>query len=322
LQDEGQADGDQPRSLAEALDLLRASVDYLIAKKRRTTAAAVSLEMRRRSGNTFTPAATGFAAFRDFLRFAAGVGAVTLLPPVPGGDVEVLSATIGGALADSTTTTPVATLKPIRRDLWQAFVDWTPQRQRAFDVRTGRVVALPTDKPGGGSLSVSESPEPWLEDTHRFRRIMPLSREDQLQWMRTFVSQLPPGEERDQLNAALHNDHPLSAFVAAIRVHQDIERSWRHTFTEEVTSAITRWMRQEHLTADIYHMPSMPNGEPVRHVSAVGTKTDRSAQQPILVRQKADSPDELRRQVLEAVARMSLSELLRLPIPAEYLLLQ
>jgi hypothetical protein len=53
-------DSDDTRSLAEALDLLRASVDHLVATKRRTTAAAVSLDMRRRSSNTFTPAAIGF----------------------------------------------------------------------------------------------------------------------------------------------------------------------------------------------------------------------------------------------------------------------
>jgi hypothetical protein len=140
--------------------------------------------------------------------------------------------------------------------------------------------------------------------------------------MRTFVSQLPPGEEKDQLNAALDDDHPLSAFVRAVRTIPDVERSWRSTFTEEVTSAITRWMRQQQLMADIYHMPSTTSGEPARHARAEGPKTGAAARQSTLIRHKADSPDELRQQVLEAVARMSLSELLRLPIPAEYLLLQ
>jgi len=320
LQGEGQPDGDHAHYLAETLDLLRASVEYLVAKKRRTTAAAVSLEMRRRSDNSFTPAAAGFATFRDFLRFAEGVGAVTLLPPVPGGDMEVLSATVEGALTEPAPPKTAAP-RPIRRDLWQAFVDWSPQRQRAFDVLTGRVVTLPTNKPGSGDNDADDPLAPWREDPERFRRIIPLSRNDQLQWMRTFVSQLPPGQERDGLQAALDADHPLSAFVETIRELPDVERSWRHTFTEEVTSAITRWMRQERLTVDIYHMPSTLGGEPARHNRAAGSRANTSAEQPTLV-PHADSADELRRQVLDAVARMSLSELLRLPIPAEYLLLR
>jgi Uncharacterised protein family (UPF0158) len=312
---------DHARSLAEALDLLRASVDHLVAGQRRTTAAAVSLEMRRRSGNTFTPATAGFAAFREFLRFAEGVGAVTLLPPVPGGDIEVLSATASGALTEPTTP-PEAAPRPIRRDLWQAFVDWSPQRQRAFDVQTGRVVTLPADKNGSSANDTSEELVSWSENPARFHRIVPLSRDDQLRWMRTFVRQLPSGEERDQLNAALDDDHPLSTFVGRIRTIPGAERSWRRTFTEEVTSAITRWMRQQNLTADIYHMPSTMSGEPARHARAGSPKTGAAVRQSTLIQHKADSPDELRQQVLEAVARMSLSELLRLPIPAEYLLLR
>lgn len=319
LQNEGRPDGDHARSLAEALDLLRASVEHLVAKKRRTTAAAVSLEMRKRSGNTFTPAVAGFTAFREFLRFAEGVGAVALLPPVPGGDVEVLSTTVGGA-PDEPVAPSVAAPMPIRRDLWQAFVDWSPQRQRAFDVRTGRVVALPTDKNSGGE--VDKESASWRDEPGRFRRITPLSRDDQLHWMRAFASQLSAGEEKDRLIEALGDSHPLTAFIELIRTFPDVERSWRRTFTEQVTSAITRWMRQEQVTADIYHMPSTLSGEPPHRVKTEGSRIAASAKQSALNRHEVDSADELRQQVLEAVARMSLSELLRLPIPAEYLLLR
>ena len=311
------------RSLAEALDLLRASVDYLASKKRRTTAAAISLEMRRRSGNAFTPGAVGFGAFREFLRFAEGVGAVTLLPPVPGGDMEVLSAPIDGS--DDTQKTPLpatATPKPIRRDLWQAFVDWSPQWQRAFDAQTGRVVTIPVDRNATGGTNASEEAAAWREDRDRFRRIVPLSPSDQLRWMQAFVSELPSGQERQQLSQALEEEHPLAAFARCIRMFPDAERSWRVKFTEEVTSAVTRWMRQERLTTDMYHMPSSPDAEPRRPTMTTGPKTESSAWAIAMVGYNAESPDDLRQQVLKAVSRMSLSELLRLPIPAEYLLLQ
>jgi hypothetical protein len=80
-------------------------------------------------------------------------------------------------------------------------------------------------------------------------------------------------------------------------------------------------MRQEQLTVDVYHTPSTLSGEPARHVRTTDSWANLSAKYPTLV-QHADSADELRRQVLDAVARMPLNELLRLPIPAEYLLLR
>src|SRR5258708_8371738 len=90
---EGATTPDQASSLAQTLDLLRASVRELISRDRRTTAAAVSLEMRRRTGNAFSPASSGFNTFRQFLYFAEQVGAVALVPPTAGGDVQILPAT-------------------------------------------------------------------------------------------------------------------------------------------------------------------------------------------------------------------------------------
>lgn len=309
---------DSAYALAEALDLLRESVRELITKKRRTTAAAVSLQMRRRS-NAFTPAATGFATFRDFLRFAEGVGAVTLLPPVPGGDIEVLSATAVGSPAEPAPLTPSP--RPIRRDLWQAFVDWSPQWHRAFDVDTGRVVTLPADA-NSDDIDTSQRRQAWRENSTRFRRVVPLSRDDQLKWMREFVSHLPAGAERDQLSNALDNDHPLSAFAEVTRAIPALQRSWRRHFTEQVTAAITRWMLQEEITADIYHMPAKPREGVATRAGARKTETGGPSQEASAAWQRTDSSGDLRQQVLEAVARMPLSELLRLPIPAEYLLRQ
>ena len=105
--------GEDRRALAEALDLLRESVRELIATKRRTTASAFPPDAA--DSKTFTPAATGFGTFRDFLRFAEGVGAVALLPPVPGGDMEVLSASAVGPSTELSPPTPSP--RPVRRDL-------------------------------------------------------------------------------------------------------------------------------------------------------------------------------------------------------------
>ncbi len=315
-QNGGPVGEDSARALAEALDLLRESVRELIATKRRTTAAAVSLQMRR-SSKTFTPAATGFGTFRDFLRFAEGVGAVALLPPVPGGDMEVLSASAVGPSTELSPPTPSP--RPVRRDLWQAFVDWSPQWQRAYDVHTGRVVTLPTDA-NSNDDSTSQSRQAWHEDPARFHRIVPLSRGDQLKWMRDFVSRLPAGAERDQLTGALADEHPLSAFTGAIRALPALQRAWRRNLTDQVTAAITRWILRENITVDIYRMPPTRRDETSDRISADRVEAEDPSQKSSAVSHETDSSDDLREQVLEAVARMPLSELLRLPIPAEYLL--
>lgn len=306
---------DSALALAESLDLLRDSVRDLLASKRRTTAAAVSLEMRRRD-HAFTPESVGFDKFRDFLRFAQGVGAVTLLPPIPGGDMEVLSAgaRVPPGEAVTYTTTPP---RPIRRDLWQAFVDWSPRWHRALDVSTGRIETLPAE-PENNDARSSERQLAWENNPHRFRQIVPLTRDDQLQWMHAFVGQLPAGPEKDELEAALRAERPVTSFVEASRSHPEIDRSWRYNLTEQVTAAITRWMQKEQITTDIFHMPTRKDVRGQQEFSPSTTADDVPVSQAIT--RRAGSSDELRQQVLEAVARMSLSELLRLPIPAEYLL--
>lgn len=296
---EGPVGGDNSGELAKALDLLRDSVSDLIARKRRTTAAAVSLEMRRRSGKTFTPEAIGFEGFRQFLRFAESVGVVVVLPPVPGGDLEVLASASGSSLAEA--STPRIPPRPIRRDLWQAFVDWSPQWQRALDVTTGRVVTLGSNESAEGSDTGQAQHAP-----DRLRRIIPLSTQDQLSWMKEFAGQLPAGAEKDQLNAALATDRPIAEFTETAKSLGDTHRAWRYYFTNQVTAAITRWMSQEGITVDLYKMPGASR-EAVHESRVLAGGPSELGLQKSAIPQKFDSSDDLRRQVLEAVARMPLS---------------
>lgn len=298
---------DEAHALAETLDLLRASVRELIARDRRTTAAAVSLEMRKRSNNTFSPASAGFTKFRDLLYFAEQVGAVTLQPPPnAGGDVEVFPAS---AATDSSATVSTQQPRTVRRDLWQAFVDWSPKWQRAFDTQTNKVIRIPVDSDEG---SESAGPLPWEKDPVRYRRIVPSTQEDQIRWIDAFIDQLAPGEERDLLTATLDHNRPIAAFAATISDLPDYQKAWRQTLSRNVTTRITEWVLEQQLTIDIYHQPRPVSSSRPETISGPRQTSDTQSQ----------PANELRRQVLEAVARMPLSELLRLPIPVEYLLRQ
>jgi hypothetical protein len=274
--------------------------------------------MRHRSGNNFTPAAVGFRRFRDFLQFAESLGVVALLQPArPNGDIEVIPAT-GGREALDSVAAHTRVPPRIRRDLWQAFVDWSSRWVRAFDTETDRVVTLPADATADDELATAPR-KGWQDDTIRYRSIRPLSREDQLRWMKAFVDGLQSGDDKDRLHAALREDRPAAAFVEAIRANADLERAWHRKFTERVTAAITEWMLEQDLTVDIYRSSSRLS------TSAASSRPEPTTLTKAVRRAGLDSAGEdhaeaLRQQVLDAVGRMPLTDLLRLPIPAEYLL--
>ena len=248
---EGMPDPDHARSLAETLDLLRVSVRELIARDRRTTAAAVSLEMRNRTHNSFSPANAGFSKFRDFLHFAEQVGAVTLLQPRQGGDVEVFPVS---AATDSSATVSPQQARAVRRDLWQAFVDWSPKWRRVFDTQTDRIIKVLASPEEGDAESTG--PRLWEKDPIRYRQIVPLTQDDQIDWIRDFVGQLEPGREREVLSATLGDSHPIAAFVEAITDLPEYRKAWRQTFSRHVTTRITEWVLEQHLTIDIYQQPA------------------------------------------------------------------
>jgi hypothetical protein len=299
---------DPALTLAETLDLLRSSVRRILARGRRTTAAAVSLEMRRESGQTFTPAAAGFESFRDLLRFAEQLGAVELVASTARGDIDVLLAE-NPPKPESARPAQHGT---VRRDLWQAFVDWSTQWIRAYDVQTNQVVKASTAvRDEASSPAVSD----WDGDPVRYRRIPQVTREDQLLWMRGFVDQLASDAEREMLSLALSTERPSSSFAVALRATPKVQREWHQVLSEHVIAKITEWTTEEGLDIDIFQRPTPPKP----HIARVRDGTSTTSR---LSGSEGSSSDALRKQVLDAVARMPLAELLRLPIPAEYLLLR
>ena len=88
----------------------------------------------------------------------------------------------------------------------------------------------------------------WEKDPIRYRQIVPLTQDDQIDWIRDFVGQLEPGREREVLSATLGADDPIAAFVEAISDLPEYRKAWRQTFSKHVTTRITNGVLEQHLT--------------------------------------------------------------------------
>jgi hypothetical protein len=276
-------------------ELLRSSVVAMEAAGQLTTAAAVSLRMRRTSPS-FTPRAAGFSTFGQFLKAAAASGAIA----VDLGKADFYVHAAGQPVPHTRSRSRIRWVLPA---LWRAFIDWSPQRHYVYHRESRQVLPAPSS-PTGAPLEV---PIPLL------------SRDMQLQWMRQFASHLSDEEATRELLEGLDGAEPVSSFSRLIRTHTGLSDKWQQDLREHVLVEIENWAEENRIpTADLTPQPvtSTPQGSSA-HTSTVlpsGT-ADAGAAGPT-----AHDGEALRAQVLAALERMTLAELLRLPIPAEYLL--
>lgn len=301
---------DGPPAAGAAQALLQDAVERILAQRRRPTAAAVALMMKR---DGFSHTAVGHATFRAFLRSAEQAGAVRLVLPSPGGggDVEVRPASErpcepaerpDGAMAD-----PARPALPLRPDLWHAFVDWTPGLLRAVDRETGKALVVseaPSPAEPGETAAarrlINDSPDKYLP-------VAPIGRDLQASWMAEFVGALGPSPERDLLAAALRQERPLAAFAAAVRSMPALGDAWRAELTGRVARVIQEWASEHGVELDVH-----------------GPRPARAPRRPVGPSPTAAVDDQweqaARRRILDALERLPLADLLRLPIPAELLL--
>lgn len=309
---------DGPPAVYDAHALLQDAVERILAQGRRPTAAAVALTLKR---DGFAHTAVGHPTFRAFLRSAEEAGAVRLVLPTPGrgGDIEVRPAseplpepveptTADGSNDESADRSRPAL--PLRSDLWHAFVDWTPGLLRAVDRETGKALVVPQ------AASVSEPGETAAArrlitaSTDKYLPVTPIGRDLQASWMAEFTGGLSPSPERDLLAAALRQERPLAAFAVAVRSMPALGDAWRAELTGRVERVIREWAGMHGVELDV-HGPR-PTRAPRRTAGPRPTAT------------AADNDDQwelsARRRILDALERLPLADLLRLPIPAELLL--
>lgn len=274
------------------VDLLRRTVEQMVAEGATMTAAGVSVRMRR-ADPEFSPAAAGYKSFGRFLNAAESAGVVNLTEPGAAGNVDILVALPdgpGSASAESQVWW-------VHRDLWRAVLDWSSTDAAVYNRQTRRTGNW--DEVGHGVNDPELVPVPRV------------SRAQHLRWMREFAESAEASDAG--LKEALENAEPEVHFARLVRGVPRLNRDWSRFMRLRTLELISEWA----------HSNEIPLWQLKQDVGLPGRKRfdNDGAAAPV-----TDSPttgidaDTVRRTVIRAVERMPLSELLRLSIPVEYLL--
>lgn len=303
--------------LEVAFELLSSTVAELHAGGRSTYAASVKPQLIARTNGGFdeTQLGPGFGSFRDFLRAAADRGVVSVVPAPVGPDVEVLpigaaplpAPTHEGSAEKAHSQLPRSQPKRIRRELWDAFLDWTGGQIRAYDTGRDQVAVVPEEPAPLEPEETTALRESFAQHPERYVRIPQVPMKVQLEWMHDFAARAPE-PTRSPLLFALTSDRPFRAFGQVVRTDPIILSRWQTERLGLVQEEIERWRSEHGLSLEI--LQSIETGEPTRGASRKRPEdSDESARLT-----------EVRERVHNAVDRMPLSALYELKIPLEYVL--
>jgi Uncharacterised protein family (UPF0158) len=323
-----------PLTPPEAFAALAEVVQQLLERGRSTRGASIKQMLQMQTGFRFQEKALGFETFRAFLLAAQDAGVVTLHPAVSGPDVDVLLAAEGGTPSTAEGLNGDEKIQRIRPDLWDIFVNHSPGWIRLFDLRTGLALRLPKDPAPQEPFEQQAWRRAYQADPDRFRPVEPIGMSTTLQWMGDFVAGLQDGPVRDELRTALAQPLPLREFTRAVR-SREIGAAWNQLRLANVRDHIVRWAAEHGLNVDVFNAPEPPKelmpaplpkpddreraetgGRPKAEQTARGWHGRTSSRDPLVPPIDADA---LRRWAHDVVDRMTLSELLRLPLDVDTL---
>lgn len=277
------------------MELLRRTVAGLERQGSSTFAAGVASRMRQ-ADPTFEVQSHGFKSFKDFLQQASAEGVVRVFRRPGASDFTVAS--VDPRVQDEVAGVPVVG-RYLRQDLWSAFtrIEAAPSWWRRD---TGQLVGPMRDEP--------RDEGPWIE-------VRPLTREELTTWMRSFVEALSDPERAASLEKALAEPTAVESFTSQVRAHQGTARKWGRFYRDHVLQHAVAWAEDSGVPLERLFRATATD----RHVAATVPEErarDSSATSP----GTTDYERRVRAAVASAVDRMPLAELLRLSIPAEYLI--
>lgn len=279
----------QPVSRDDALRLMSEAVATLTQTNPAPTAAGV-YSLMRRSNPDFTYREVGFSSFRALLDEARKRGLVRTATTEDGADLTVhllAEATAAPAQADREN----APILNLRRDLWRALTDWSDDARYVFDRNT-----LQTVREREASSSSLDA----------IILVPSVRKSEQLTWMREFADAERSEASRASLLTGLSNDMPTRGFSLALRDMAPAGRRWKKYLRRRVLDRATTWATDNDIP-----------------LSSLVEQADASpAAAPIASHLVQEEGDGTRDQILALLARMPLSELLRLRIPVEYAIRQ
>ncbi|MHB8687543.1 MAG: hypothetical protein ACYDB4_10160 [Candidatus Dormibacteraceae bacterium] len=295
----------QDRLTASMQELSQLVTDFVRTGKQ-ATAAALKPQLQFRSIGVFSETALGFPNFRSFLREAESRGFVRLRAHF-GGDLLVLPVEAAEQpSAELSSPSEPTRIKPIRQELWRAFFNWRPGFKRLYKLPSAEIYMFPEEPNPLWETAVNATLRAeWKASPELFVEIAPITQETQVRWMREFTEELPSGDAKQALTAALATTHP-AAFFARLVMALPEAPAWKHFRLERVVAEIQEWAHQHQVTIDLF-------GRPTGIVAPATPAEPAPIGQPERLRS-----EELRRKILRAVEKMPLSDLLRISIPAEY----
>ena len=283
------------------------------------TGSAVRLEMKRRTYDGFSPKSLGYGRFRDFLDDAEDQGFIRVDRERPG-DVAV---TVAGSTFPEGNSGPM-----MRSDLWKAFSDWNARLSRFYDLREGRVHMIPAEPAPLEPSRYAECREKLRLDPENFVEIKPVSRQQQLEWMRDFTHIVPDGEVSLLLSESLRGEHPAKYFVAVLRTSPKLLSLWHSMLRERIYAEVRKWQDSDPRLTEV--RIDRAGGPEDANVASAGESEGTSAwgksEQPTAVQTVRFLPHRtrngssiLRDRLHEAIDRMPEAELRKISIPIGYL---
>lgn len=185
------------------------------------------------------------------------------------------------------TTIPVSrSSRPLKKAVWNAFVAATPTCRRLLNRQSGEAWLTP------------DQPPPPTDD---WRIVEPIPADQQRAWARTFVESAGLSSDRE-LSDSIGREDWFRVFPVLLTARRgpSVVGAWNRIRSEHVVRYVEAWAQRNEVRPDTLFDAPRPGRE---------RAADRPTAQP-----------ELRSVLLDAIRRMSLDDLLSIPIPARHLL--
>ena len=275
--------------------------------------------MQRIISGVFDQSVYGYETFRDFVQDAESNGVVVVVrQPTKGADALI---TLPGQTVPSSSPVPPRRQGRIRPDVWRGFTSWETGYTRVWDLEADQVLMFPTEP---RPLEPSQH-QVWRDEVvahpERFRTVQVVSEDQLVTVMRSFVDSLAPENDAVPiLRAALGQTRPARAFTAAARALPGIAERWKRDRFDLVCSSIEKWQESNGVRISIEDAsPRSDSHRAAKRANPPVVTTGRAPVRPSGERSDA-AANATRERILAALARMPLSELLRLRVPVEYLI--
>lgn len=229
--------------------------------------------------SNFDEVSLGYKTFRDFLFDAERAGQIRL-ELTRGGDYEILPP-----------QSEANGVRRIRADFWTAVTDDRADQAYLYDPATDRVAARAPSEP----------------DTGESEQLIPIIRaatDVQEGWIADFIRELNDAT----VTAAVGAAPGLSDKLRILNKLLGTSSAWHRARLKAVHQLLQSWAGEHGLAVDF----AVPARRPARGAPA-------GAAHPLRSTRGASPEQQLREHVHRAIDRMPTSDLLRLPIPVEYL---